>query len=211
MQISSINSVNFRSNSIDIDFNDAKKDIEAARKLQKALKTDNLKNTEKSKKKNFFEVVASLATTFLVAFLMAKKLYKHGGELVNQLKNNSLKKLLQEKINNSEAIKEITNTVKGKMRKIQIPESLKNNKLAKKLNELTPEGLKTAAKKVVETIKKHPDNAASILGAAAGTAYVAATDYDENGIPDIAEKGVNAVKGAVQRFNGFSAAIETLT
>ena len=211
MQISSINSVNFRSNSIDVDFNDTKKDIEAARKLQKALKTDNLKNTEKSKKKNFFEVVASLATTFLVAFLMGKKLYKHGGELVNQLKNNSLKSKLQEKINISEAIKEITNTVKEKMSKIQIPESLKNNKLAKKLNELTPEGLKTAAKKVVETIKKHPDNAASILSAAAGTAYVATSDSDENGVADIAEKGVNAVKGAVQKINVISDAIETLT
>ncbi len=214
MQIGAINSTNFKGNTINYDFEAVNEDINKARDLQNVLDSFTKKDgndNEKPRKKNAFEIVASIGATFLVAFLLSKKLYKHAGKFIETVKNSKLKDKIQKTINNSDAIKNITNTAKEKFGSFKLPENLKQNKILTKIKDMTPESLKNGAHRAFEAIKNNPQTSVSAAAALAGTAYVASSDSDSNGTLDIAEKGTNAVKGAVKKISILTEAIEGLT
>lgn len=210
MQVNSVNSLNFKSNYQLDNENETEKMLEAARTLENMLPDRFVTKTDEEgnevKQKSAIGTAASFAGAAIVSFFLAKRLITKGTEAFNTLKDsktaqkaaNAVKDFaskqaskIGEKINNSEKLSGIV-------------ENVRNSKVADIAGKFA-ESVKGGINKV------GAKNVAAGVGGAAGVAYISKTDSNNDGISDLAQKGVNAYKGTVERLGAIGEAIKVLS
>lgn len=207
MQVGAINSVNFKANEkFDLynnnkfDIADIEKSINAVRILENRQNKDTVEFSDENQnqepeKKNILELALSLAGTVIGAFLLSRKAYNKVTPKIQGIFENISKKVDLEKyvsnaktkINNIGFLKNAVEAIKGMAQNIASKDNFVVNKLRDKAN------------------------VAGVIGAIAGTTYIATTDGNGDGIADIAQKGVNVYNNAVRKFGPVAEAIRVLS
>lgn len=207
MQLSAINSQNFKGNANPIkDFDRIQQreaqEIEETIKLLETLKEAEDRFTYKQDepdKKSKVGTAVSLLLGAVVLFNIGKKSYNKASETV---------KYFATLISNNTKMQEISRAVTEEIATF----AKKDGKIASMVQNL--------AKKVTDagsTINKEiiskvgAGNLAGGASALAGTYLVAGTDSNDNGVADIAEKGINAYKGAIQNLGIVREVVEALS
>jgi len=195
MQIDAMNSINFK-NGYYSDL--SKTDIEEAEKLSEILRNynDSFKpsyydnENEAPKKKGILNTIASVAIGSLVLFAIAKKGYKNAAALKAKVLENPT----VQKIRTS-----ADNLIKSDIIKNAVPVKFLGN-LKEQITKIPGvKAVQQGTKTLVEKVK--PENLFAGAASLGATTYVATTDGNNNGIPDIAEKGVNAYKNAIKQLD----------
>ena len=221
MQVNSINSVNFKgydSLYSEDELKEASETIKTAKRLQEMLpdkyETSVDKEGNEVKKKSVIGTIASIGGSLVISYLILKKYLTKGSNALDSL-------LAKDKVQDiATDVKKVTSVmaddISGK-----ISEQIKKSpKLAGTLNTIKDKAVvkgaanltKTAAKAFVDpNNKENVIRALSGIGAIAGTAYVSSTDANGDGVADIAQKGINAYKGAVDKLGIVGEAIRVLS
>lgn len=211
MQVGAINSVNFKANE-KFDLDDFEKSINAVRILENKQKKDTVEFSDENenqepKKKNILELGLSIAGTVIGAFLLSKKAYNKATPKIKEALS---------KISQSYDLKGVANNfqklaldpAKGKVKTV-----IENSKLLNNINEKAKTIINNLTTKDNFVVNKLKDkaNVAGVIGAVAGTTYVATTDGNEDGVADIAQKGVNAYRNAIEKLEPLAEAIKVLS
>ncbi len=186
MQINAVSSQSFKgwdSELMNFDVEKAEQITDALRKLE----GDRFESTEKKSK---LQTAFSVVVGALALFLLGRKGFSKISNFASNLLQNE-------------------NTVKY----IEKTKELASNFLNKhgKINSVVSK-IQTAGSTIQDKFinKVGAANLAGGATAIAGTAYVASTDSNENGIADIAEKGVNAYKGAVEKLGVVKTVVDAI-
>lgn len=207
MQLSAINSQNFKGNVIamkDFDRIQQKEaqEIEDTIKLVEALKEAEDRFSHKQDepdKKSKVGTAVSLLLGAVVLFNIGKKGYNKASEtakyfatlISNNTKVQEMGKAVTEKIATfAQKDNKITSIAQNVAKKVTTAGSTINNKFISKVG---------------------AGNLAGGASALAGTYVVAGTDSNDNGVADIAEKGINAYKGAIQNLGVVREIVEALS
>ena len=203
MQINSINSVNFGTGTYFADM--AREDIEEMEKINQAFRKYNNFNIDKAnaasepKRKGIIASAASILLGAAVVFAATKRGFKSitsivssiGKKLSGNEKAQQLSKTLANKFNDITNKNDITKTIVSKASSAK--DFIVNGALGKFVK-------KAGAENVV--------SGAVALGT---TARVLKEDGNNNGIPDIMEKGVNAYKNVLNEADMLKEVVDTFS
>ena len=202
MQVNAINSTQF-GNGYYAEL--SKADIEKAEKLNNILREYNdtyvsSRNGDESTRKNVFGIVTSVVMGAVGIFMLTKGGIKKANLLVENIKQSPATKKLAEQVNKL-GVGEKAVDIASKARDKALQTIAKSEKLTK-VSEVVAEKANGAAERIAPKIKEiGVDNIVAGATSLGATAYVARTDGNGDGIPDIAEKGVNAYKNAINQVD----------
>ena len=203
MQVSAVNSTNF-GNSYYMDI--SRDDIEKAEQISQALRNYNdiyVSSEDIPNKKNVLGVITSVGIGLVGIFMLTKKGLKSAELVIDSVKKSSIAQSA------AKAISEFTDKSGVKDKLSNLTGSIIGSKFVKdakatfnvfQKNTSMGQKLTSAVNNISKLGRDNIIAGATSLGA---TAYVATTDGDGNGIPDIAEKGVNAYKNALGRIDAI--------
>ena len=209
MQVNSVNSTNFKSN-YNFDNVEAEKMVNAAKTLEDMLPDKFVKNTDDDgnevQKKSFLGTALAVAGTALISFAIAKKFITKGADAIkNVMANEKAQKALNSvKDFTSKNLESIGKKINSNEKLSGVLETVKNGKVAKIAGK-TANVVKSGINKVGAA------NVLAGIGGIAGATYISKTDSNNDGVADIAQKGVNAYKGAIDKMGIIGDAIQALS
>ena len=188
MQVSAVNSTNF-GNSYYTDM--SRSDIEKAEQISLAMRKCNdafFSSEDKPKRKNILGIIASVGVGLVGTFLIAKKGLKSAETVAESIKKINIVQKATEKIAKTKPVQDA---------KVTFELFKRNYSLGKKATNFVD--------------KYGRDNVIAGIASLGTTAYVATTDGNGDGIPDIAEKGVNAYKNTLGRVDAIKDFIDLVS
>ncbi len=200
MQVSAVSSNNFGNSYYEI----AKNDIEKAEQLSQFLRDYNNSNLamydeDAPRKKNVLGVATSIVVGALAIFGLTKKGLNGAESVLNSIKETKIASKFGEIVTNSKITQktvEIAKNLEGKA-----ANKIDGNKILSSVAKYAKAAFqKVGAKNIIA--------GATSIGA---TTYVAHTDGNSNGIPDIAEKGVNAYKNALNHMDAIKEVVDLIS
>ena len=195
MQVSAVNSTNFGDGYY---MEMSKDDIKKAEMLNRKLReySDSFTHSsnsedEQPKKKNIIGVAASVVAGSVVIFSLARKGYKGVSSIAKTVASNKYVQKIETLLKSTAAAKKVEKAAES------VGQRIASNETALKIGEI--------AKKI------GPEKTVAGLATLGVTAYVARSDGDYNGIPDIAEKGVKAYKDAIFQIDAIKDIVELIS
>jgi hypothetical protein len=227
MQVSAINSTNFGNGYYS---NMANDEIEKAERLSNFLREYSRNDVvsvdsddEEPKKKNALGVLTSVAIGVIGIFGLTKKGLKSASSIVNNIKASKLAVKLNEQVTKlnipskaegilQNAKKIASDKLQGNEKLASIAKKLGENEKLAKIAKNTKNFIEAATIYVKYAVQKlGKENIVAGAASVGATAYVARTDGNGNGIPDIAEKGVNAYKNALSKMDALKEVVDLVS
>ena len=211
MQVSAINTNNFGNGYYTEMSRENIQDIEKVsqflRNYSDSHALNQYDNEEQPQQKSFLGVAASIIVGGIGMFALAKKGLKSASSVLNNVKASEVAIKAAELAKNSKLTQkagEITQKLQNK-----ITNKIADNKV---LSRITSIGKEVIVDNVAKLINKiGVENTVAGAASIGATAYVARTDGNGNGIPDIAEKGVNAYKNALSHIDAIKEVVDLVS